>query len=164
MLILATSGIKGQTLKKYRIGASGCAAYFLCDPGTFQLDKSPDSSDVYTGECNAGNTSFGVICVKIKDKIDKLDVSEETLVAYLDYLKGNLNITKAAGYGKGHHLKNKENVRGIIDYWKDKDDVNWKVKGWTDGKFIVVMYVYAKEEIAEAKANAFLDGLLLPGM
>ena len=162
--ILFALSSNGQSLKKYPISVSGCSAYFYCDPGTFDMSKSPDSSEVYTGECINGDMSFGSICVKLKDKMNDMQTSEDVLISYLDYLKKSLNITSAAGYGKGHRLKNKETTRGVIDYWTDKDRLNWKVKGWTDGRYIVVMYAYSKGELNETKVNVFLDGLILPGM
>ena len=73
-----------------------------------------------------------------------------------------MKITKSAGYGKGHRLKDNENTRGVIDYWEDNDKNNWKVKGWTDGKFICVLYAYSSKELPEQKVNVFLDGFRLP--
>ena len=162
-LLSANSGYC-QALKKYPVSNSGCSAYFFCNPGTFDLAKSPDSSDVYTGECTVDDVGYGIICVKLKDQINDMQTSENVLISYFDYLKTTLNITSATGYGKGHKLKNKENTRGVIDYWKDKDNENWKIKGWTDGKYIGCMYVYSKKELNETKSNIFLDGLLFPGM
>jgi hypothetical protein len=163
--LLAANSLWGQSLKKYTISSSGCSAYFFCDPtGTFDIAKTPDSSDVFTCECKNDDISYGTICVRLKDNISDLQAAEGVLVSYLDYLKGSLNIVSAAGYGKGHKLKNRDDTRGMIDYWKDKDGLNWKVKGWTNGKYVCVMYVYTKNEVPETKANVFLDGLLLPGM
>jgi hypothetical protein len=162
--LLTANSISAQTLKKYPISNSGCYAYFFCDPGPFTSEKSTDSSDMFTGECVTSEVTYGLICVKMKDKLPDLKTSEETLIAYLDYLKTSLKITTAAGYGKGHLLKNKESTRGVMDYWKDADGQSWKVKGWTDGRIIAVLYVCSKKEVPEAKANVFLDGLLLPGI
>jgi hypothetical protein len=164
IFLLSASSSDGQSLKKYPISGSGCSAYFFCDPGAFALDKSPDSSDVYTGECATDDISYGIICVKLKEQISDMQTSEDVLITYLDYLKKSLEITSAAGYGKGHRLKNKENTRGVIDYWKDKAGENWKVKGWTDGRYICCMYAYAKKDLPETKVNVFLEGLVLPGM
>jgi hypothetical protein len=164
LALLITGSAYAQALRKYPIGNSGCSAYFFCDPGTFALEKSPDSSDVYTAECVSGNTSYGVVCVKLKDKIPGAQASEDMMISYLDFLKTSLHITSAVGYGKGHKLKNRENTRGVIDYWTDKDGAKWKIKGWTDGKYIAVMYAYTKEDLNESRVNIFLDGLLLPSM
>jgi hypothetical protein len=163
-LILSVNNAYCQALKKYKVDNSGCLAYFLCNPGAFDHSKSPDSADVYTGECTLNDLDYGLICVKLKEPISDLKISEDVLVQYLDYLKTTLGIVSARGYGKGHLLKNNKKITGIVDYWKDKEENNWKVKGWTNGKYIAVLYVNSKNEIPEAKADVFLDGLVFPGM
>lgn len=162
--LILVNAASGQSLKKYPISSSGCAAYFFCDPGTFDLSRTPDSSDVYTGQCASDNMNYGVICVKMKGQIADLEKSEGVLMSYMDYLKASFNITKSAGYGKGHRLKNRDDNRGVIDYWEDKEKQNWKVKGWTDGKYIVFMYINSPKLLNETKGDIFLNGLVLPGM
>jgi len=152
----------GQTLKKYAISNSGCSAYFYCDPGTFEMSYSMDSAKVYTAECTQDGTGYGLICIKLNETIPEISAAEEVLLAYLDYLKTTFKITSSAGYGKGHRLKGKEDTHGIIDYWSDEEKNNWKVKGWTDGKFIIVLYGYNKKDLPETKVNVFLDGIVLP--
>ena len=151
-----------QIIKEYPISNSGCSAYMYCKPEKFDLDYSEDSSRVYTGECRLGDEHYGLICIKLLVATTSLDAAEEVMTEYLDYLKGSFNIVSAAGYGKGHHLNNDENTRGILDYWTDKDKNNWKVKAWTDGKFIGVMYAYSLKDLPEQKVNVFLDGFRLP--
>ena len=165
--IIAVSGLHAQSLKKYQVGNSGCSAYFFCNPGAFALEKSPDSSYVYTAECvGADSLNYGIICLKFSASATTSDLqtAEDVLISYLDYLKTSLNIVSAAGYGKGHRLKNREDTRGVIDYWKDKDGYKWKIKGWTNGKNLAVLYVYSKGDLPETRVNIFLDGLVLPGM
>ena len=162
--ILSVCSSNAQSLKKYPIGNSGCSAYFLCVPDTFNFQLSPDSSDVYTGECSMEDVTYGIICVKLKIPLNVNSDGEGILISYLDYLKSTYRIKEAAGYGKGHRLKNQEDTRGVIDYWKDVNGLNWKVKGWTNGKYITVMYVCTKNDVPETKANIYLDGLLFPGM
>jgi hypothetical protein len=154
--------LNAQTLKKYPIGASGCSAYLYCNPGSFDFSLSPDSSKVYAGECIAGDITYDIICVKMKEEIKEMEDAEGVLEQYLDYLKSNFQIVSAAGYGKGHRLKGNEHTRGMIDYWMDKDNNNIKVKGWTDGQFIAVNILISAKEIQEARANAFLDGIVFP--
>lgn len=93
-----------------------------------------------------------------------LDGAEETMINYVEYLKKNFGITKSTGLGKGHRLNNNENTRGVIDYWEDADKNNWKMKAWTDGKFICVLYGYSLKELPEQKLNIFLDSFRLPAM
>ncbi len=150
-----------QSLKKIPISTSGCSLYTFCEM-KFDSSRSPDSSQVFAGECTKEDITYGTICVKLVNPPESLQMSEDLLIAYLDFLKGSFGITKAAGYGKGHRLNNNENTRGILDYWADAEKNNWKVKAWTDGKFIGVMYVYCLKEIPENKVNAYLEGFRLP--
>lgn len=164
LLILATASTFGQTLKKYPVGSSGCSAYFFCVPDSVDHSKSPDSSDVYTTECISKDHTYGIICVKLKDAIPDINDADEVLLAYLDYLKTSLKIKSAAGYGKGHRLKNNENIHGVIDYWFDEEKNNWKIKGWTDGKYMCAMYAYSKNLLDDNRVDIFLNSLVLPGM
>lgn len=150
-----------QTLKKYPVSNSGCSAYMYC-AAKFETSKSQDSSLVYSGECTVTDVTYGLICVKLLNPLTDLAMAEDLLLAYADHLKGSFDITNAAGYGRGHHLNNDENTRGILDYWQDKEKNNWKIKAWTDGKYIGFLYAYSKKELPETKINVFLDGFRLP--
>ena len=164
LLLFISTATFSQSLKKYPIGNTGCSAYAFCQFGDFDADNSEDSSKVFTKECAQDSTTYGIICVQLKTAIEKPDIAESVLISYLDFLKTQFKITSSAGYGKGHRLKDREDTRGVLDYWEDADKYHWKVKGWTDGKFIAVMYTYSKKELSETKINLFLDGFRLPGM
>ncbi len=164
LIILGYSQIApAQGVKKVPVGRSGCSLYSFCDM-KFDASKSPDSSMVYAAECTKEDITYGTICVALVNPPENLQMAEDLLIAYLDYLKGNFGITKSAGYGKGHTLNKNENTRGILDYWEDGEKNKWKVKAWTDGKFIGVMYVYSLKELPEQKVNVFLDGFRFPGI
>lgn len=135
-----------------------------CAPGRFNEDYSADSSKVYNAECTYDNTSYGVICVRLLTPSETLNEAEDMLISYLDYLKVNFSIKSAVGYGRGNRLNNNESTRGVVDYWKDDDDNSWKIKAWTDGKFIGVLYAYSKKELPETKIDAFLNSFRFPGM
>jgi len=165
VIIIGCNWLQAQSLKKYDIGGSGCKAYFFCNPGEFVLSYSADSSKVYTGECKADSLNWGIICVALKQPVSPGQEAEDLLTSYLDFLKTVYNTSSAAGYGKGHSMKNNADVKGMIDYWTDKDGDEWKIKGWTDGKFIAVLYVYAQGKLEEtSKVNLFLDGFRFKGM
>jgi hypothetical protein len=153
-----------QSLKKYSINETGCSLYLYCDPGKFDSDYSEDSSRVYTAECIKEEITYGIICIKLLVPITDLNSAEDVMISYLEYLKASSNIVSAAGYGKGHTLNDNENTRGVIDYWKDKDKNNWKIKAWTNGDFIAVLYASGKKELPETKVDVFLNSFRFPGM
>lgn len=161
IILFTTINAEAQSLKKYPISNSGCSLYNYC-PSVYKVDKSADSSLVFTGECTSGEVTYGVICVKLLTAVDDLTMAEDLLISYLDYLKSTFTITKAAGYGRGHRLDNNEQTRGILDYWEDDAKDLWKVKAWTNGKFIGVMYAYSQKELPEVKVNAFLESFRMP--
>jgi hypothetical protein len=151
-----------QSFKKVPISNSGCSLYAYCD-FVFEKEYSQDSSLVYVSECNKEGLNYGVICVKLLKPTEDLDQAEETLTSYLDYLKTSFKVLKSAGYGKGHRLANNQNTRGILDYWEDHEKNKWKVKAWTNGKIIGVLYGYSLRELPDSKLNVFLDGFRFPG-
>jgi hypothetical protein len=158
LFLIGSTALFSQSLKKIPLSTSGCSLYTYCEM-KFEISKSVDSSKVFMGECNMGEVNYGVIAVQLLNQPENLLMAEDLLIAYLDHLKTSFSIVKAAGYGKGHTLNNDLNTRGILDYWEDTEKNNWKVKGWTNGKIIGVMYAYSLKEIPESKVNVFLDGL-----
>ena len=163
LVLLIAATIQGQNLRKYAISNSTCSLYNYCE-SKYDVDYSEDSSKVYTGECKVGDVTYGVICIKLLRSVDDLQAAEDLMVSYVDYLKVSFDIKSAAGYGKGHRLANNENTRGILDYWEDKTLDKWKIKAWTDGRFIGFLYAYSKKELPENKVNLFLESFRFPGM
>lgn len=154
-----------QSLTKYAISNSGCSAFLYCDPGDIRHQISADTSEIYTAECTNGSTSYGLFCAKFASPIRNLQDAEDVLTDYMDYLKKSVfNITTSTGYVKGQRLNGREDTRGIMDSWQDGDKQGYKVKGWTNGKYLCVLYAYSKKEIAEADVKPFLDGIVFPGM
>ncbi len=160
-VLIIASNCNSQVLKKYPVSNSGCSVYTYCD-FKFEMEYSEDSSLIYMSECEQEEMNYGIICVKLLEYADDLNGAEEFLISYLDYLKTSFKILKSAGYGKGHRLANNENTRGVLDYWEDSEKNNWKIKAWTDGKFIGVLYGYSSKELNETKLNLFLDGFRIP--
>jgi hypothetical protein len=152
-----------QSLKKVPVSNSRCFIYTYCG-FNFEKEYSEDSSEVYVSECVKDEVSYGVICVKLLQPAADLEKAEEMLIDYLYYLKTSFSISKAVGYGRGHHLNKNENTRGVLDYWEDAEKNNWKIKGWTDRKFIGILYGYSAKELPEMKLNVFLESLRFPGM
>lgn len=164
LFLILTLTTKSQVIKKYDIATTGCTFYGYCAPGRFEEDYSPDSSKVYTAECEKDAVHYGIVCVKLLTPVENLNEAEDLLASYLDYLKTNFSIKSAVGYGRGNRLNNNEATRGIVDYWKDDKNNNWKVKAWTDKKFIGVLYAFSAKELPDVKVDIFLNSLRFPGM
>lgn len=152
-------------LKKYPIRETGMAVYLPSEPDSFDLTFSEDKSEVYTTEITKGGWNYGVIAVKLAETLG-LETSEEKedfIITYLDFLKEQFEIKSSAGYGRGHTMEGYEQAAGVIDYWDDKDGNQYKVKSWTDGKVLAVLYIYGEEEYPwQSLMEMYLNGFRFP--
>jgi hypothetical protein len=151
----------GQSLKKYPIGNTACSAYFYCNPGTANVSYSEDSSAVYQLQCDTAQLRYGLVCVALKEAITELVVAQDLMISYMDYLKTTFNIKQAAGYGKNNSKASDPKLIGVVDFWKDDQQRDWQVRGWTDGHYIAVLYAAgAAATVNEntSKISVFLNG------
>lgn len=153
-----------QTPATVPISNTGCTMQVYCFPGRFDTYDLADGSTAYADDCEIEEVTYGIYCVKLKNPIPDLDAAEDTVVTYLDFLKLDYGIVKSKEYDKGDRLNKNNKTRGIHDTWEDGEKNRWKIKGWTDGNFIVVLYMYSSKELPEKKQDIYLDGLRFPGM
>lgn len=163
MTVLVMSSIFIHAQKKYDISSSGCSVSMYCQPG-FQSDVDQDSNPYYSARCAKDDISYGIVCIKLSKVITNLKAAEDVMIQYIEYLKADYEIMQVKGYEKGIKLKNREDTRGLIDHWTDNKDNKWKIKAYTDGKFIGILYAFSRKELPEEKVNAYLDSFRLPGM
>ncbi len=159
--VVGQSDYKAPRLTKTAISNTGCFAYLPNQniEHKFELNYSPDSSKVYTGEFADGEFSFTIILVKMNATLTSVEEKDEMLTGYLDYLKTTFEINNATGYGKGHLLPSSPTAIGFIDYWEDEDDTKYAIKAWTDENVIAVMMLYGPKEYPYFTVQQmFLDG------
>ncbi|MFN0216835.1 MAG: hypothetical protein ACKVT2_21475 [Saprospiraceae bacterium] len=149
---LLCASLTAQTTPRFtktEIADSGCKIYLPGKAGNVEVTYSPDSSVVYTMETIDTSTGseyhFGCIVVNLNG-VDLAGMEEEMLIGYMDYLKSGVNVTEAAGYGKGHTLSTHPSAKGVLDYWVDANNLKWVVKGWAAESTIFVMFVYGQED------------------
>lgn len=145
------------------ISTTGCTLDVYCLPGRFDTYDLEDGSTVFADDCEKDGVSWGIYCVKLKNPIADLEAAQDTLVTYLDFLKLDYGIVRASGYDKGHRLNKNDSTRGIFDTWDDAEKNKWKVKAWTDGRFICVLHAHSEKELPEKKTELFFESLRFPG-
>ena len=167
LLLFCTSliaGIAQQTPATVAISNTGCTVQVFCFPGRFDAYELEDGSTVFADDCEKEGVTYGIYCVKLKKPIADLAAAEDTIITYLDFLKLDYGIVKAKGYDKGHRLNKNATTAGIKDSWEDADNNKWKLKAWTNGNFICVLFVFSAKELPDKKTEIFLEGLRFPGM
>lgn len=157
-------GYAQQTPAVVAVSNSGCTVQVFCFPGRFDVYDLEDGSTVYADDCEKEGLTYGIYCVKLIKPVADLQAAEDTAISYLEFLKLDYGITRSKGYEKGHLLNNDASTRGVSDQWEDADKNKWKVKAWTNGKFICVLSVHSAKEMPDKKTVIFLDGVRFPGM
>ncbi|MEO7923114.1 MAG: hypothetical protein ABIR30_05500 [Chitinophagaceae bacterium] len=153
-----------QDPTRVAISVTGCTVEVYCFPGRFDAYDLDDGSTVYADECEKNGVTYGINCIKLKKPVMNLAAAEDTAIALLDFMKLDFGIVRAKGYDKGHKLNKDNNTRGVYDTWEDADKHKWKVKAWTNGNFICVLYMHSAKELPDKKTEIFLEGLRFPGM
>lgn len=143
------------------IGTCGCALYappgMVFEPPT----KSEDNSEVWTGEVVIDGWHYGVIAVRFAEPFQNNSgvELEDLLVNYMDFIKGQANITASAGVGRGHTHRENPTARGVIDYWQDGAGDSWAVKGWVEPRELSLLYISGKGDYPWFNAQQlYLDG------
>ncbi len=154
-------------MEKKEIMSSGTSAYFpkiqtsdFESTYTENLTLSPDSAKVYIANTNFEDFDFTVILVQFNGlTMNTSEEKEYLLISYLDYLQQSLEITGAAGYGKGHTSSHNPTALGVIDYWTDGEETI-AVKGWIVENQLAVMLLSGKVEYPYFNIQEmFLNGI-----
>jgi len=157
ILFLATTlVIRFSSSKKAKlqyIGDTGCSALLSDNKLDSNLTQTGDR--LYFQEFKDSGVSYGMICVQMNDQFELYE-AEEMLRSYIDKLKGPLYILHNTGIHDDADW-NSEATRTVVDYWQDCNKKDWKVKGYTDGRTLAVLYVKNIGHVDVKKQDLFLD-------
>ena len=157
LLFLATSFIfrlsSSQKVKNQIIGTTGCSALLASEE--LDISKTESGDKLYFHEFREKRVSYGMICVEMNEEYN-LDESIEMLRAYVEKLRGPLYILHNTGIQEDSDW-NSDQSRTIVDYWQDCDKKDWKVKGYTNGKILAVLYVKNISHVEVGRQDLFLD-------
>jgi hypothetical protein len=158
ILFLATSlVIRFSSSKKIRlqfIGNTGCSALLSSDT---KLESSLTQCGdlLYFHEFKDKKVTYGMICIDMTHQYS-LTEAEEMLRSYIDKLRGPLYILHNTGIHEDADW-NSETSKTIVDYWQDCNKKDWKVKGYTNGKTLAVLYVKNIGNVDVKKQDFFID-------
>lgn len=96
-----------------------------------------------------------MICVDMNQQYS-LTEAGEMLQSYIDRLRGPFYILHNTGIHDEADW-NSETSKTIVDYWQDYRKKDWKVKGYTNGKTLAVLYVKNIGNVDVKKQDLFLD-------
>jgi len=120
----------------------------------YKLTKAGDL--MHLREYKEDDATYGLISIKFKDVYTNASDAERLLLAFMQQLQHTFTIQ----YTTGLHVETflQPNKTAVTNYWQDAEKRDWKVKGWTNGTAIVVLYIKNIGAVAVAKEDVFLNG------
>ena len=158
ILFLATSLVirfsSSKKIKLQFIGNTGCSALVSSD-NKLESTLTQCGDQLYFYEFKDKNVTYGMICVDMNEQYS-LTEAGEMLRSYIDKLRGPLYILHNTGIHEDTDW-NSETSTTIVDYWQDCNKKDWKVKGYTNGKTLAVLYVKNIGHADVKSQDFFLD-------
>ena len=158
LLILATSFVlrisSPRKVGAHFIGTTGCSVLFMNGP-VFEKTKTESGDDLYFNEYEEQGVTYGLICIDMQHHYE-LPEATQMLATYMHKLKGPFYIFHNIGHEKAadwNHTK----TATLVDYWQDAVGVDCKVKGYTNGRILAVLYVKNISEAEVSRQDLFLD-------
>ena len=146
---------------KYTVATTSMQIYLPTEP-KWEKSNSADGSEIYIYDDVFGTINYNAIVVKLDPTLVN-DQPEILLEKYMVYLENSVfSLDQKAGFGKGHTLENQPKVKGILQMGKSKDGKEYKILGWTDGKYIAVLATSSLAEMNYNIQEMFLRGIRFP--
>ena len=163
LLLIATTFFMRLTrpagYNRYTIANTGCSIRFFADPGVFTATRTPDGEMMYYNDCTIDEVSYGSVTVALADVLVHDDTIEEVMLQLMRIIKNTHYIKYVTGTSTGLKQKEDPNVQGMVEYWQDDKGIDWKVKSWTNGAFIIVLYVKNISKACSQQQDIYLDGI-----
>ena len=114
---------------------------------------------VRMSEHKENDVTYGIITIKPKEIYADLCDAEKVLLAFMEQLQHSFAIKHTTGLHVETYLHTSKT--SITNYWQDGEQRDWKVKGWTDGAALAVLYIKNIGAVPIEKEETFLNGTLL---
>lgn len=154
-MFLATSlvlRIPSPRLRRYFIGNSGATCLLFTAGKSLSVKYTPEKDCIYFNDYTDNGVTYGLICIEMKDLYTKRQ-AKKILVAYINKMRTPFKIA----YNVAMDIQRKSNVVLVSDYWQDNQCRDWKIKGYTNGKVMAVLYVKNISLAAVKDHDAFLE-------
>lgn len=111
---------------------------------------------VQVSECKDKEVTYGIISIHLKKRFAHLHQAETVLTEFMLQLQPTFAVQHTTGIQVDYEPT--QTKIAITDYWQDVEGCDWKVKGWTDGKTMAVLYIRNISQVPIAQEMYFLNG------
>jgi hypothetical protein len=157
LILLFTSGIilRLSTSKLQRYSIPYAKVSFLSHTPKFKINPTKAGDKMYFQSYEMENAGYGIICIHMSER-QELDHAGKILYKYMQTLRAplgiiaNLKIEKCAD--------SKPGIIELQDYWQDEQGKDWKVKAYTNGRVVCILYVKNIGATTVKQHDRFLNG------
>lgn len=154
-MFLATSlvlRVASPGFKRYLI-CPGCSTLLNSGARTLHIRQTKDGDRLYFNEYAADGVTYGMVCVRLRNPCT-LEKAEDILFQFLRRSRKPLHIQHTAS----PEIESDGKLLTVTDYWQDKAGIDWKIKGYTNGKIIAYLYVKNITDTTVKAHDRYLDG------
>jgi hypothetical protein len=143
---------------KITIGAPGCTLS-VHKPPTVHRIETQEGYPAYIGQSKIREASYGFASVILPEKITDPEVFHKKLYGLLEDVYSSFRIVYGTGLSYGYTHPGDESIFGFTEYWQDKEGLDWKVKAWTNGQVMTVLYIRNIGRVKLKDQDSYLDGI-----
>jgi hypothetical protein len=151
-LVLYKSSKKPTTIV---IGNTNASVQFFSD-AIFECTQSDTGDALYYAEHAVQGVTYGVLCATLGAPMF-FDEAHAVLRNFIGRLEQPFYVLHNTGIDVTTTTASGEYQVQMTDYWQDSDSVDWKVKGYCNGRTVAVLYVKNINEIGVSDHDKFLD-------
>lgn len=154
-MFLATSFVLRVAVPRFRryIICPGCSALLNSGAKTLHIRYTREGDKLFFNEYAVDGVTYGMVCVQMKD-LYTLERAEHILVQFVSRARRPLHIA----CNTSMEVETTKRLVTVTDYWQDKAGIDWKIKGYTNGKVIALLYVKNITDTTIKNHDAYLNG------
>jgi hypothetical protein len=157
-----SSALETSTPSKITIGAPGCTLT-VHKPPTVHRIETIEGYPAYIGQSKIREATYGFATVVLPEMITDPEVYHHKLFTLLEDVYASFRIVYGTGLSYGYTHPGDEKIFGFTEYWQDKDGMDWKVKAWTNGQVMTVLYIRNIGQVKLRDQDSYLDGISFSG-
>jgi hypothetical protein len=136
------------------IEKTGCSV-LLPSKNSFKSITTASGDQLHFNKYFEKGVTYGIICIQLNRHYE-MKQAVSLLARYINKLKRSFYVLHNTGLQAGTDW-NSPLSKSIVDYWQDEDQKDWKVKGYTDGSTMAILYVKNITQIEVRQQDLFLD-------
>jgi hypothetical protein len=152
ILLLTASLVWIKSARKFKrtlIGSRGSSLEFA--PGVEFEHTIHEGDELYFAEHQDKFITYGVLVAHLQQELCQED-ARTVLRSYLNRLRKPFKAPHNTGI-----IDCSAGTINLVDYWQDEDSVDWKLKAYSDGRTMAILYVKNINDSEVEKQEAFLN-------